>query len=227
MKTCKKQFNESKSYGFTLIELLVVIAIIAILAAILFPVFARARENARRASCLSNLKQLGLSVFMYMQDYDGTYPAAYAYSSDGISFWNQRIYPYVKNGQVFVCPSADKNTINITNAGSAANDTRLGMNNAEFGSGNANSPVRDSSLRQPAELIMIMDSQPPSPAANPPVFVSFNYNMGIDRHFDGANIIFADGHAKWEKDGFFQAKVPPEPNYTRVLQYWATRYQTP
>ena len=117
--------------------------------------------------------------------------------------------------------------MDITSVASAANDVRLGMNNSEFGSGNAaNIPVRDSSLRKPAELIMIMDSQPPSPAANPPVFVAYNYNMGIDRHFNGANILFADGHAKWEKDDFFQAKVPPEPNYTRVLPYWGTRYQT-
>ena len=68
------QTHTSRKRAFTLIELLVVIAIIAILAAILFPVFARARENARRASCLSNLKQIGLGVMQYNQDYDGHYP---------------------------------------------------------------------------------------------------------------------------------------------------------
>jgi prepilin-type N-terminal cleavage/methylation domain-containing protein/prepilin-type processing-associated H-X9-DG protein len=99
--------------GFTLIELLVVIAIIAILASILFPVFARARENARRSSCLSNMKQQGLGVMQYTQDYDEKYPQAYYYpdnssSSGGYAHWSGLIQPYVKSNQLFVCPS-DKN----------------------------------------------------------------------------------------------------------------------
>jgi len=73
--------HNTRRRGFTLIELLVVIAIISILASILFPVFARARENARRASCMSNLKQIGLGTMMYVQDYDEKYPQAYWYSS--------------------------------------------------------------------------------------------------------------------------------------------------
>src|SRR5438270_674257 len=73
--------------GFTLIELLVVIAIIAILAAILFPVFAQAREKARQAACQSNLKQLGLAAMMYTQDYDGTYPIAQYSSPPGVQYW--------------------------------------------------------------------------------------------------------------------------------------------
>ncbi|MBM3498472.1 MAG: DUF1559 domain-containing protein [Armatimonadetes bacterium] len=94
-----------RSQGFTLIELLVVIAIIAILAAILFPVFARAREKARQTSCLSNVKQLGLGVMMYCQDYDETYPGYYppwpatVPSPQGCSWW-EGIYPYVKNYQL-------------------------------------------------------------------------------------------------------------------------------
>ena len=109
--------------GFTLIELLVVIAIIAILAAILFPVFAQAREKAREATCLSNNKQIGLAVQMYMQDYDNTYPAQKA---DGIFVFaakgkdqGQNYYdelaPYIKNGQVWICPS-DKLNPNDKNA---------------------------------------------------------------------------------------------------------------
>ncbi len=115
-----------RSAGFTLIELLVVIAIIAILAAILFPVFARARENARRASCMSNLKQIGLGMMMYVQDNDERYPT-YGYSASHIPgvvaptatyggdwypspstnwFWQNMIYPYVKSVQVFICPSS-------------------------------------------------------------------------------------------------------------------------
>jgi prepilin-type N-terminal cleavage/methylation domain-containing protein/prepilin-type processing-associated H-X9-DG protein len=108
-----------KERGFTLIELLVVIAIIAILAAILFPVFARARENARRTSCLSNTKQIGLGFMMYAQDFDERMPPAYIVAADtnwkypnGVTTdstrtWYLLIYPYVKNMQVYNCPSAD------------------------------------------------------------------------------------------------------------------------
>lgn len=108
-----------KRRAFTLIELLVVVAIIAVLAAILFPVFARARENARRASCLSNLKQLGLATMMYVQDYDEAFPnnvisiptstptSEYPGGKwfNGSLFWPQLLYPYHKSTQVFACPS--------------------------------------------------------------------------------------------------------------------------
>jgi prepilin-type N-terminal cleavage/methylation domain-containing protein/prepilin-type processing-associated H-X9-DG protein len=100
-------------HGFTLIELLVVIAIIAILAAILFPVFARARENARRASCQSNLKQIGLSVMQYTQDYDEKYPTIRGWGTPDLNRgWDARVQPYVgtrvqwgASPAVFQCPS--------------------------------------------------------------------------------------------------------------------------
>ena len=94
--------------AFTLIELLVVIAIIAILAAILFPVFAQARERARQAACLSNMKQAGVSVMMYLQDYDETFvpTANYAEPTPGRTIWSAAVQPYVKNGGIFNCPSA-------------------------------------------------------------------------------------------------------------------------
>ncbi len=97
--------------GFTLIELLVVIAIIAILAAILFPVFARARESARKTQCLSNLKQLGTAITMYANDYDETFPelasgGCWGRASIANSLWTRQIYPYVKNKGVYNCPSA-------------------------------------------------------------------------------------------------------------------------
>ncbi len=96
-----------KTMGFTLIELLVVIAIIAILAAILFPVFARARESARASACLSNLKQLGLAWHMYADDFDEYFPCDNHASNPHLQLVRQ-LEPYVKNYQIFYCPSAVK-----------------------------------------------------------------------------------------------------------------------
>src|SRR5215831_4660428 len=115
-----------KSFGFTLIELLVVIAIIAILAAILFPVFAQARESARTTSCLSNVRQIGLAVYMYVQDYDEQYPhsdyslpagsgsplnpAASGVFATRVNHykWESWLVPYIKNVQIMQCPSRTK-----------------------------------------------------------------------------------------------------------------------
>ncbi|MGD9497689.1 MAG: DUF1559 domain-containing protein, partial [Armatimonadota bacterium] len=111
----------SSRRGFTLIELLVVIAIIAILAAILFPVFARAREKARQASCTSNLKQIGTAMMMYTQDYDEVLPDCLMGrdTNDPTRYfaWTAVIMPYVKNNQLFECPSAWWATSNMGSYG--------------------------------------------------------------------------------------------------------------
>src|SRR5438876_210031 len=121
--------------AFTLIELLVVIAIIAILAAILFPVFAQAREKARAISCVSNEKQVSLGVLMYVQDYDETFPMYWYYvpalpadppfspaNSEATIGWNEAIYPYIKNVQLFRCPDSPR-----------AASLRVGADGSTFG----------------------------------------------------------------------------------------------
>jgi prepilin-type N-terminal cleavage/methylation domain-containing protein len=100
-RVCKR-----RSSAFTLIELLVVIAIIAILAAILFPVFAQAREKARQTSCLSNMKQIGIGLLMYASDYDSIYPPSQLGAGTELVSWPQIMQPYIKNEQVFTCPSS-------------------------------------------------------------------------------------------------------------------------
>lgn len=109
-----------KNKGFTLIELLVVIAIIAILAAILFPVFAKAREKARQTACLSNMKQIGLGLMSYITDYDETYPLSYYYpfgtsGSSGYFHWSAGIAPYVKSDQIWICNSDPNKGVKPTN----------------------------------------------------------------------------------------------------------------
>ena len=150
--------------GFTLIELLVVIAIIAILAAILFPVFARARENARRTSCLSNLKQIGLGVMQYVQDYDEMYPRAVqknehvwdvpgipdvSFSGDNSWLWYKLVYPYTKSVQVNFCPSSAAGTI-VYGGHYGANSRILAYHNA--------TPVNMATIGAASATFMIMDS---------------------------------------------------------------------
>ena len=121
----KRRASLKAKSGFTLIELLVVMAIIAILAGILLPVFASAREAGRTTSCLSNMKQLGLTLEMYKKDHDQTYPQSYYYnngatSANGYTHWSGLVSDYAQSNKIFVCPSDANGGIAPTNCTKAA-----------------------------------------------------------------------------------------------------------
>jgi len=182
-----------KRSGFTLIELLVVIAIIAILAAILFPVFARAREKARQSSCLSNVKQISLGLEMYNQDYDGRWPC---YHSDYMG-WAELIIPYVKNQQVFQCPSHDSRV--SAPLSYAANDSSY----KSYGNGPWSYGVyvgHRAKVEVPAETALILEVHTDSwsVSSNFPNSRWPSHDM-YTGHNGGSNIGFVDGHAKWMK----------------------------
>ncbi|BCM92026.1 hypothetical protein IAD21_03905 [Abditibacteriota bacterium] len=205
----------TRKFAFTLIELLVVIAIIAILAAILFPVFARARENARRASCMSNLKQIGLGLMQYTQDYDETYPCpgnttygGEERNSDGSAdkaSWRQKIYPYVKSTQLFSCPS-NSNNAKIADAGapSTAGSPVPSMpvsyminGNIYLSQGNYLG-MKISQIQETATRVAVVDA-----GGNGWDWTTFSpgwatniANRGFAGHLSTFCLVYADGHAK-------------------------------
>jgi prepilin-type N-terminal cleavage/methylation domain-containing protein/prepilin-type processing-associated H-X9-DG protein len=203
--------------GFTLIELLVVIAIIALLAAILFPVFVRIRENARRTRCQSNLKQIALGVIMYAQDYDNRLPRNYL--SGGFPTgttapygWVDATQPYLKSWQIFVCPNA-KSKQDLSNLGQRGVSCYW-MNGVA-------SAISVSSFAAPASTVLLGDGDinyggigSSAMYACNGVTCTWNWTVsiagtpgdkavadggGANRHLDGGNIAFADGHVKWMK----------------------------
>ena len=190
-----------KKIGFTLIELLVVIAIIAILAAILFPVFARARENARRASCLSNLKQIGIAVMQYTQDYDEKYMHQHEdLTTPANSYlWFQPLQPYIKSEQVFRCPSKTPDS-----SGAESDYLMNGFFAHETALASFQNVAEQIMLSERADGIGDIDYHPwapmgSSPLTTPPDPDEFDNVIEHKRHFDGSNYLFADGHAKWMK----------------------------
>ena len=193
--------------AFTLIELLVVIAIIAILAAILFPVFAKAREKARQASCGSNVKQLMLATLQYTQDYDETMPYATRWGPGTAGpYWYQYLAPYMKSGQIVLCPSSQSTA------------QGYGWNYQNFGYRASsgvfyNSPGRKLAvLEVPSETILIGDNPDTGmygansiyiygPTQVDPGGTTTNdaslANLS-KRHNEGGNYGFCDGHVKWQ-----------------------------
>jgi len=184
--------------GFTLIELLVVIAIIAILAAILFPVFARAREKARQTSCLSNLKQLGLGMLMYVQDYDERFTVERVVQPWYARPWYQAIAPYVKNAQIFVCPSVDYNAAwggyGYNGYGTNGKNGLGYRHQSDDGSPQpSQAPPKLANVEQPSAMIMLGE-----PIANTYALRGYASNyLPSDRHNGGSNIAHVDGHVKW------------------------------
>ena len=194
--------------GFTLIELLVVIAIIAILAAILFPVFARAREKARQTSCLNNTKQLGLALMMYAQDYDERL-VPLANGGHGVARrpWYTLIEPYIKNQQILECPSANtaattgiRVSYGLSFNNLASDDTSSGLLGAGANLGRIEFPADAAMLTDVERADRVQMYWYYSPKRYAFGAVSGYPNNGIPnpgRHNDGNNVAFCDGHAKW------------------------------
>ena len=229
-----KNSQSQKTSAFTLIELLVVIAIIAILAAILFPVFARARENARRSSCTSNLKQIALGVKQYTQDYDERFPLATtevpiaSVPAQGPMGWADAIQPYLKSRQIYQCPSEEN--------GPRSSPTSYGYTDYWYNCGLSfnndrtarswSTSVSEAALLYSSLTIMNGDGGDQTlnngntgssrsngfgtsgeQNTNPGVVNSPNARVGGtiavggggQRHLEGSNFSFADGHVKWYK----------------------------
>ena len=216
-----------KRTGFTLIELLVVIAIIAILAAILFPVFARAKAKAKQASCSSNLKQIGLAIMMYASDYDSVYPPNWTGRCAAPGWdWMEITQPYSKNWNLYMCPSASLGgqspegmsiqacaiglgrsfvgrrggyALNCGRTDDPAFADQLGLGP---GSNSNWNPKKEDVIRFPADIIMVIETSNIGCA----MFCGSGHagwrapwvaNYTSDRHNGGCNITFADGHVKW------------------------------
>jgi len=228
-----------KRMGFTLIELLVVIAIIAILAAILFPVFARAREKARQTSCLSNTKQIALAVDMYATDYDGCFPMSiYLGGTQVITFYHA-LMPYMKNAQMLQCPS-EKDRIRMSELQAlvpiplAPGLTSVGYNGnyRVFEDGPSNpltgandAVVSQTQLNYPSDTIVMSDGEIElAPTLfNSPVVAAHNWTF---------NAAFADGHAKAakavENRSFVYYDLGMNAHYAHIIQsltYYANNYE--
>ncbi|MEN6546711.1 MAG: DUF1559 domain-containing protein [Armatimonadia bacterium] len=189
--------------GFTLIELLVVIAIIAILAAILFPVFAKAREKARQSSCLSNVKQLALGVLQYCQDYDEKTPRSDCIGLDAGVNWDISVMPYIKNYQVMQCPS-EPTICHIAPGINTCGGSWVGPpawvpdHYVSYGYNLQAQQISIGTIQLPAETLMLMEASNPWTQVGPrPPYNYVDWSARKQRHNDGANLALFDGHAKW------------------------------
>lgn len=224
--------------GFTLIELLVVIAIIAILAAILFPVFAKAREKARQITCASNLKQMGLAFFMYNADYDETYVTN--------PYWKSKLQPYIRNTQINYCPSRR----NKPWAPSEPMPWYYGQGyNCGIPPGRGSAVVAgfvgrtEAAIRAPASKILVAEwdrCNAGPPAGNPGLYDwgATCYWACTTVHNGGSNVLFGDGHVKWLRPSVYHSDMEkvdaagnPVPADAKPVpedvwrKYWDTEYE--
>ena len=216
--------------GFTLIELLVVIAIIAILAAILFPVFAKVREKARQSSCASNEKQIGLAIVQYVQDNDERWPAVMRQDRNGWTFWQVAVQPYVKSDGVFRCPSIPDPGRVLNNGVSnfvtsyAANDNGIScaappwnaavVNNGSGLFGSISSPgVAEADIASPSSTISVLEQQG-GVSSDIIVFdgaCGWSAGRVAAHHTAKSNYLFADCHVK---------ALRPEATKTTTVNMW-------
>jgi prepilin-type N-terminal cleavage/methylation domain-containing protein/prepilin-type processing-associated H-X9-DG protein len=208
--------------GFTLIELLVVIAIIAILAAILFPVFARAKAKANQNNCLSNVKEIQLALIMYASDNSQGYPeqASQVWAA-GANFWPTFVAPYIKNTQLWICPSdsvvGGVIGLNTNEGGTLVYQSSYGANNYIFYGGQGNPtqcnlmiPDTEPLIQYPSEMLGISDAvsafistgyncewEHPTGFSAMQLSITSDGTANTARHNLGCNTSFMDGHAKW------------------------------
>lgn len=200
--------------AFTLIELLVVIGIICILAAILFPVFGRARHNGQRAACQSNLKQMGIAIAQYTQDFDERFPLGLTVTEEGFHESSlDLVQPYLKSRQIAICPSDSGDPdVDLT----AIFPTAPGKGQTSYTANDKLCPAFETppsiaEVKDSARLPLIWDAfiAKVDPSLGPFLEVQ-------RRHLEGANCVFVDGHVKWYKTR------PPlsDPIAEYADQYW-------
>ena len=286
------ELKTKRAQAFTLVELLVVIAIIALLAAILFPTFSRARENARRSSCLSNMKQIGLGIAQYTQDYDERLPYSGPKANGGR--WANKIGPYLKNTSIFTCPSYTDNQSaipgefmkpDLSGWGGNGSTYAININYSDYDAPTAPVTIKSRHLAEMVDsansalivetavltlnsnaLLASADNNDPlkwnnyinkADAASPykgnsdwlwtpptnwdgydrcnpsvPFSQKTNYTCAgqpstynnmirpIGRHFDGLNVAYADGHAKWIRIDRFLGPLPHGWDYDSPNNSW-------